>query len=64
MRRPPHPERIRRQVVLALIAATLWLGAVLLAWQRNQWPNRILAVPIALAPFVLILVWSWSRPPR
>lgn len=56
-----RPQKIRRPVVYALLGATGWFGAVLLAWESFGWP-RALAVPIALAPFVAILLWSRGHP--
>lgn len=56
-----RPRRMRRSVTYALLGATGWFGAVLLTWQSYGWP-RALGVPVALAPFVAILLWSRSHP--
>lgn len=57
-----HPGRLRRSVFIALLGATAWLGLVLLAWQRYAWPLRPAAVPIALAPFVAVMLWARRNP--
>lgn len=57
------PERVRRVVFLALVAATVWFGALLVAGQRLDAAGRALVVPVALAPFGLILLWSHRNPP-
>jgi hypothetical protein len=49
-------------VLYGMLSSTAWLGTVLLAWQKYDWPARFLAVPIALAPFAAILVWVRRHP--
>lgn len=56
-------QRLRRSVFFALVGATLWLGAVLVAWDRYELSARPLAVPVALLPFAGVLLWARREPP-
>lgn len=53
---------MRRRVFFSLVCATGWFAAVLFAWKNYHWPHPVLAVPLALAPFVVILLWSRRNP--
>ena len=60
---PETPNRVRKPVVIALLLATAWLGAVLLAWQLYDLPARPLAPVLALGPYFGILIWARGNPP-